>query len=111
MFDSTNKNFWIVSTSLLISLFIIIFIGLSTRLLPPKLPFFYSLPWGDKQLADHSQLLIIPAIITLVTLCNLIISWQLHSSQLFFKNILLYTSILSSLVLAITFLKIVLIFI
>ncbi len=111
MFDSTNRNFWVVSASLLLSLFIILFIGFSTNLLPPRMPFFYSLPWGDKQLADHSQLLIIPSIITLVTLCNLIISWQLHNSQVLFKNILLYASVLSSVVLAITFLKVVLIFI
>lgn len=79
--------------------------------LPSKLPLFYSLPWGDSQLVNHRQLLIIPAGISLITLFNLIISWQLHPSQLFFKKILLVASLLISLVLTITFIKIILIFI
>ena len=79
--------------------------------LPPKLPLYYSLPWGDSQLVAYQQLLIIPASISLITLLNLLISWQLHPSQLFFKKILLIASLLISLVLTITFLKIILIFI
>lgn len=101
---------WIIAIPLfsagLIALFILIF----AKSLPPKLPLFYSLPWGEKQLVNHQQLLIIPASITLVTLCNLIISWQLHPQQAFFKNILLSSSVLISLILTITFFKIIAIF-
>ena len=35
--------------------------------LPPKLPLFYSLPWGEKQLAQNQQLLIIPASIAIIS--------------------------------------------
>lgn len=111
MFNLRKINFWIAFTPILITLLITLFIVISIKFLPPKLPLFYSLPWGEKQLADHSQLLIIPAIIALVTLLNLVISWQLHDSQIFFKKILLFSSILISLILTITFLKIMLIFI
>lgn len=104
-------SFWIALIPLLLSLLIALFITISTKFLPPKLPLFYSLPWGEKQLATHVQLLIIPAAITLVTLANLMISWQLHSKQVFFKKILIFSSILVSLILTITFLKVVLIFI
>lgn len=93
--------------SLLMTLFILIF----AKFLPPKLPLFYSLPWGEKQLVSRAQLLIIPATMTLVTLGNLIISWQLHHSQTLLKNILLISALLISLILTITFFKIVLIFI
>lgn len=96
--------------SLVLSALISLFTLLFARFLPPKLPFFYSLPWGDKQLVDHSQLLIIPATISLVALCNLIISWQLHPTQALFKSILLFSSLLISLILTIAFIKIVLIF-
>lgn len=106
-----KRNFWIVFIPLLLSSLITLFIAIYTRFLPSKLPLFYSLPWGEKQLASNLQLLIIPASITLVTLSNLIISWQLHSSQSFFKNILLFSSLLVSLILIITFFKIILIFI
>lgn len=111
MLKFNKKSFWLVFIPMLPAIFITLFIVIFTKFLPPKLPLFYSLPWGDKQLANHSQVFIIPATITLVTLCNLIISWQLHNSQVLFKNLLLFSSILASLILTITFLKVVLIFI
>lgn len=79
--------------------------------LPPKLPFFYSLPWGDAQLATPKQLLIIPSLVTLIALINLIISYQLHSSQQFFKKTLLLASSIVCILFMVTFIKIVFIFI
>ncbi|MBI2597421.1 hypothetical protein HYW41_04650 [Candidatus Daviesbacteria bacterium] len=104
-------NYWLYFTPFFLALLITLFIEVFSKFLPPRLPLFYSLPWGEKQLANSQQLLIIPAIIILVTLCNVIISWQLHTSQIFFKRILLFSSILVCLILTITFLKIILIFI
>ena len=106
----TNTNL-IILFPILLSLLIALTILVLIRFLPPKLPLFYSLPWGEKQLAASQQLFIIPASITLLTLCNLIISWQLHPSQKFFQNILLFSSLLVSVILTITFFKIILIFI
>ena len=103
-------NLWLNLIPFFLSLLISLFIGLTDKFLPPKLPFFYSLPWGEHQLVNHQQLLIIPASIILISLINLIFSWQLHSSQVFFKRMLLTSSLLISLVLTITFLKIVFIF-
>ena len=111
MFNLKKVNFWITLTPFLLSLAMVVFILISGRFLPPKLPLFYSLSWGEKQLAGHQQLLIIPSSIILVTLCNLTASWQLHPQQLIFKKILLFSSVLVSLILTITFLKIILIFI
>lgn len=111
MFNLKKVNFWITFTPLLLSLAMVIFILISGRFLPPKLPLFYSLSWGEKQLANYQQLLIVPSSIILVTLCNLAISWQLHPQQIIFKKILLFSSVLISLILTITFVKIVLIFI
>lgn len=87
------------------------FILLFFRFLPTQIPLFYSLSWGDKQLVTHRQFFLIPAIITLITLLNLIISWQLHNLQSFFKKVLLFASFITTLILTITFIKIVLIFI
>lgn len=88
--------------SLLLTIFILIFF----RFMPPKLPLFYSLPWGDVQLANHQQFLIIPASIVLVNLINLIIFWQLHASQSFFKKMLISASLIVSAIFLITFVKI-----
>lgn len=101
----------ILAIPLALSLIIITFIALSANLLPPKLPLFYSLAWGDNQLANRQQLLIIPAVISLITLVNLIISWQLHPRQIFLKKVLTFSSVLISIILSLTFFKIVSIFI
>ncbi len=101
----------VAAIPLFLSLLISLFIAFSAKFLPSKLPLFYSLPWGEKQLVNHSQLLIIPATISLVALSNLILSWQLHPTQTLFKNILLFSSLLISLILTMTLIKIILIFI
>lgn len=80
------------------------------QFLPQKLPLFYSLPWGDKQLANLQQFFILPASIILITLINLILSWNLHQSQFYFKIVLLISSLIFSLILTISFLKIISIF-
>lgn len=108
---TSKRNLWATFLPLFLSSLMTLFILISAQILPPKLPLFYSLPWGEKQLVDHRQVLIIPACIALVTLCNLIISWQLHPQQSFFKNALFFSSQLVSLILTITFLKTILIFI
>src|SRR3989344_4509019 len=110
MLNLKKKKFLITSTPIILSLIIIISILVLSKTLPPKLPFFYSLPWGEKQLATVQQLYILPATIILLSLLNLTLSWQLHSQQTFFKSVLLFSSILLSIILTITFIKIVLIF-
>lgn len=84
---------------------------LFSKFLPQKLPLFYSLPWGDNQLVNHQQFLIIPGSLILITLLNLIISWHLHLAQSFFKKVLLVFCLITTLMLTITFIKIILIFI
>ena len=39
--------------------------------LPPQLPFYYSRPWGEDQLATPKELLWLPLLCLLVTLFNL----------------------------------------
>lgn len=102
---------WLVLSPLTLSVTMILIIVIILPKLPARLPLFYSLAWGEKQLATHQQFLIIPASIILITLLNLVISWQLHPSQSFFKKVLLLTSVATSLILTITFFKIIFIFV
>lgn len=97
--------------SLTISLFLIILILLLPKFLPARLPLFYSLPWGESQLAESKQFLIIPSVILILSFINLLIVRQLHPQQILFKKILEFTSIFISIVLAITVFRIILIFI
>lgn len=105
---SSRLHFWVGLSLLLLSLIIALTDLFVLKFLPATLPLFYSLPWGQAQLATHTQFLIIPASISAITILNLIISWQLHQSQSFFKKILLLSSIVVSLIFTITFVKIIL---
>lgn len=110
--NSSNKiNLWIELSPLVLSLMIAVTMLTSLQFLPPRLPLLYSLPWGERQLATHQQFLIIPAIISVITLLNLVLSWQLHSVQSFFRKILVIQSIVISAILTIAFIKIILNFI
>lgn len=107
-----NKlHFWIALFPAILSLMSALTIVILLNYLPPKLPLFYSLAWGEGQLVTRQQFFIIPASIILITPLNLIISWQLHPSQTFFKKVLLLSSIIVSLILTLALIKIVLMFI
>lgn len=100
-----KSNFTFILLPLIIALvmmFLLLF--LSTKL-PAKLPLFYSLSWGEGQLVNKGQLLILPATIILVTLINLIISWHLHQKQTLLKNMLISSSLITSIILLLGFLK------
>lgn len=88
---------------LLLTVYILFFL----KFLPAKLPLFYSLPWGEKQLANHLQFLILPLVLTLIIILNFIISISLHSAQVFFKKILNIATLLSTTILIITFIRII----
>lgn len=103
--------FWASISPLIASLIFSLIILIFFKFLPTKLPLFYSLSWGNQQLATHNQFLIIPGTLTAVTLLNLGISRQLHPQQKFFKKILLLNPLIINLILIVTFIKIILIFI
>ncbi len=105
-----NLYFWLGFLPLVISVILTIFILIFFRSLPPQLPLFYSLPWGESQLANHQQFFIIPASIILIDLINVSLIWQLHPSQTFFKKLLSLTSLIITLIFLTAFIKIFLIF-
>lgn len=104
-------QFWVSVFPLILSLFIAASIFIILRFLPNRLPLFYSLSWGENQLASHLQFLVIPASITAITILNLTVAGQLHHSQTFFKKILNLSSVIISLILLVSFIKIILNFI
>ncbi len=103
-------NFWIGLSPFILSLLLTLIILFFFKFLPPKLPLFYSLPWGEKQLATREQYLLIPATLALINAINLVLFYQLHPSQSFSKKILLITPLIVSLILIISFIKTILIF-
>ena len=108
---SNKLHLWIGLAILILSFSIALIIITTFKFLPPRLPLFYSLPWGEAQLATHQQFLGVPASISIITLLNLLIAWQLHPSQSFFKKALLLSSVTVSLILTLAFIKVILNFI
>lgn len=108
---SKKASFWLTLTPVILSLILALIILILLHPLPSRIPLFYSLPWGENQLATHEQFLIIPSSIILITLLNFTFSSGLHHQQTFFKKLLLFSSILCTLILTLTFAKIILNFI
>ena len=96
---------------IILSIPLTVFILLMGRFLPSELPLFYSLAWGENQLVTSLQFLILPSIAVCISLINLLIYWHLHSSQILLKKILLGISLTVTLILLISFFKIIFIFI
>lgn len=108
---SKKLHLWVGLSPVILSVVLSAVILTAQKYLPSKMPLFYSLSWGEGQLASSSQFLIIPASISAVALLNVLICWQLHKSQSFFRTILLLSSVIVSLILTVTFIKIIFLFI
>jgi hypothetical protein len=103
--------FWATCAAILAALLIMAFWAVNFPFLPTKLPLFYSLPWGERQLVSTTQFLILPGVIFLVIFINIIISWHLHKSQLLLKRMLALNSLVISILLLLTALRVIYTFI
>lgn len=101
----------IIVSPIICSIVLAIFILLTQQSLPLKMPLFYSLPWGEQQLASLPQFLIIPLVAASLSLINLLIIWHLGKDEALLKKILLVTSLVICVSLILATVKIVLIFI
>lgn len=100
----------IISTLLATTIILLSFLVLYQSL-PPKIPMYYSLVWGESQLVLKSQFLILPVISILITLINIFLASYIHPSQKVLRQILLLTIPFVNIVLLISVLKIFSIFI
>jgi len=105
--QSDHVIFFSFILTLLFILLMIISFAITFQMLPNEIPLFYSLPWGDDQIARLPQFALLPFIAGTVAMVNLIISWQLHDAQLNLKRILNGSSTVVALLLTITALKII----
>ena len=74
-----------------------LYLGIFYRMLPPLVPLFNQLPWGDSRLGTRLEILL-PWIITVVFLCvNYFIMTKLYSTMPLVARILSITTLLASL--------------
>ena len=75
--------------------------------LPTKVPLFYSLPWGQDQLANGQMLFLLPGICLAVLLINTIFSIVFIKSENFLSLCLNWSSVLVSIFSLITLARII----
>lgn len=105
----TNKPFSIpirIFVLIIISSFIIL--GITLRVLPPLVPLYYSLPWGEEQLVRTSQLFILPFTTLLVFVINLLLILFIANKDRFITLLILWGNCFIALIGAITLFKIIL---
>lgn len=101
---------YIKKTAIIIAIFFImsiLLIALKWPSLPPQIPLYYSVIWGEKQLASAWELSIIPTLILSVSIINFAIAFFLVRDQELFVKILIYTALFCSGLLFITLFKII----
>lgn len=103
--------FWSTSFSTLMALLMLSIWLIFITKLPPQIPLFYSLPWGETQLAQTPQFILLPSITILIMLINLILSWHLHPSQIVVKRVLSLSSAITSFIILLSALKIIFTFV
>ncbi|MCL4366787.1 hypothetical protein M1563_01315 [Patescibacteria group bacterium] len=88
----------------------VFFIGtiftLSFKHLPEQIPLFYSTSWGESQLVSKLQFLILPTVVSLISLVNFFVASQLPQNQLVLKRILITSSVFVNIIILVTAIKI-----
>lgn len=108
----TDRLFLIPLAFSFLSVFLIInTLAVFYKVLPNRLPLFYSLSWGQSELVSKQQFLILPAVILLISLVNTLLASQIHPSQFVLRKILMGSQVLVSLIVLVTAFKILVIFI
>jgi hypothetical protein len=107
-------NFWqgkvnrnIFRWNLFLIIFQLIFIFIKFNDLPQQIPLYYSLPWGENQLANAASLFLLPTFsIIILLLNNLIATFFLKTIPIFFYLLATF-SLIFSLLSSISLIKII----
>jgi len=75
--------------------------------LPQQVPLYYSLPWGELQLASASTLFIIPTLSIVLFLVNHLFAIGFSQKNILLSNLLIFTSLIVSFFFLLTLLKII----
>lgn len=102
--DRWSRNFLILAGLLFTLQAGLLFLSLSK--LPPQVPLFYSLPWGEERLVTPQLLWILPAVSAAILIVNLVGSHLLR--ELVLTRILSCTAFLVAVLSLITLVKIIL---
>jgi len=77
------------------------------QFLPPKIPLFYSCPWGKDQLTNYPGVITLPAICLIIFFTNLVIAKLVTKKKLLIKQILITASLIFTLLILISLVQII----
>lgn len=82
-YDFRHDPFIRAAIKLVIILFLILFLFLLINLkeLPSEVPLFYSLPWGEKRLANFKFLFLLPFLSFVITAFNFMVAKKLYNNE------------------------------
>lgn len=86
--DSINKLVFRATGAILFVLFLAVFFFWNR--LPPQLPLYYSLPWGQEQIGTPLELVVVLVSAGLLFLINTALAVVLRSDQIFFSRLLFF---------------------
>jgi hypothetical protein len=107
-------HFWQEKTNKKIFIWNVVFILLQLGLLfwkfndlPTSVPLYYSLPWGQSQLASLSALFLLPAFSLIIGLANSILALSLFSSIKLLSRLLVIFSLIFSILVFVSLFQII----
>ncbi len=106
-FWQEKANIQIFRWNLIFIIIQIIFLFWKFNSLPPQVPLYYSLPWGESQLAQASLLFLLPTISVVLLLIDHLFAISLTKTSVLLSRILLVISLIFSFLSLITLLRII----
>lgn len=92
--DQTTKRIFIIN--LLLVIFTFVLIGFNYRNLPPFIPIFNQLPWGEQRLGSTATIFIPPLIAFIIFICNIIVAGLAYEKIPLVSRMLATVSLLAS---------------
>jgi len=103
--DKTIKTAWTIFGVILLASLLVLFIF--WRKLPPQIPLYYSLPWGEEQLAQTFFILILPFSSLVLGLVNLFLAVFFFDKQPLASKILSLAAVVYILLSSLALVKII----
>lgn len=104
--EKINSQFLRWNLFLIISQIVILFFKFNN--LPQQVPLYYSLPWGEEQLASTTSLFLLPTFSIIILLINNLIATFFFKSIPLFSRLLVFFSLVFSLLATISLTRIIL---
>lgn len=106
-FWQQKNNGQIFRSNLLVITVQIVYLIYKFNDLPPQVPLYYSLPWGESQLASASQLFFLPTFSIVFGLINNLLAATIFAKITLLSKLLVITSLVISILSAVTLFQII----